>query len=134
MITSKQLEKEYYAAYQDLRNTGWIFPKDTRYKLPTHDELNNAVKESSVKDLKWPDGSDCDDRALQLMARVRFNRPFWPFGECSGLLADSDMFGPGFIPHDRCTCLTTEGIRVIEPEDDSISKPHENFRIYWVRV
>lgn len=133
LITSVKIEKQLYVLYPDLKTTGWLFPKDTRYELPTLEQLEQCVDEVSVKSLKFPDGSDCDDKALQLMARVRFKYPLWPFGECSGILVNDSVFNSKILPHDRNVCITQEGIKIIEPSNDDIMNPSENYRIYWVR-
>ena len=134
VVSNKEIEKKLYSQYVDLRNTKWVFAKDTRYELPTLAQLKKCLSEVSIKNLKMPNGSDCDDRALQLMARVRFKHPLWPFGECSGILIDDNVFGSQFLPHDRNICVTTEGIKVIEPANDDIIEPSDGYRVYWIRL
>jgi len=130
MITNKDIENLIYPLYSDLRQTKWLFCKDTKYEVPSLAAMQEAIKKHSVRNLNMPSGADCDDRALQLMARIRLEFPLWPFGECSGILV-----GERFLPHDRNIAVVAEGLKIVEPENDSIMNPsEENYKIYWIRI
>ena len=131
ILSYKEVAKRFEEAYPELKLSRFIFCKDTRYAIPIYSELEEAIKRNSVADLQMPDGADCDDMALQLMARVRMRHPDWPFGECSGRL----YAGHGILPHDRCVCICEEGVYDIEPSNNTIMEANpDNFSVYWIRV
>jgi hypothetical protein len=109
----------------------FIWTQSTTYIVPTTAELEAALVESKVHDIRF-DGelADCDYYSLQLNARLKAARAAlsdqlpmderypWAFGECSGNLINRLE-----VQHTLNICLTQEGLVLVEPQTYDIWTP-----------
>ena len=105
-------------------------PFDAEYELPASVEAVDAAK--AVGKLEPAHGADCDDYALHLLSRIRWDHPFWAFGECFRGPLPMELRG-----HNLNLCLTSdEGVILINLSPEGVLewwKPTgEN--VLWVRM
>lgn len=130
------------AVWPHLRDI-WLV--DPAYWLPTPDELAEGLARTIThRQTYLPDIADCDDFALQLHAEISRMRAWsakhreipreewlpWAFGQCLGV-----RFHGRNMNHAINICLTTDGLRLIEPQNNNIWIPTpEDDMPYFVRI
>ena len=117
-----------------------IWLTDDEYIIPSLDEVNKIIKKLSVSKIPYKNRKvECEEYALFLMADIRryhiFNTELdenWAFGITTGYF---DSFFSGRIVHDNNICLTIEGLKIIDPQIDTIFDFNENiFNPFFVRM
>ena len=138
--TAQEIRQIIKDAYPNVRHIQtWALDKD--YEVPTLAELLAVLEERSnspAVQKMWqtmkdnPDRYDCDDYTLQLHAMIRARRPRWPFGGATGDLKEMVV-----RVHDRCICITQEGLKTIEATDISFpvfdADPND-YELFYSRV
>jgi hypothetical protein len=135
--TSDEIREILIDAYPKL-NHKRIWLTDTKFLLPTMDELVEAVAANSVKGLSFkPVTQECEEFALYLAAGVRRwhaamePEANWAFGEAAG-----HLYGLlGKTNHNTNICITTDDVVWIEPQSDLVHKVNlDKYSVYMVKI
>ena len=114
-------------------NTGCLQIADAYYVLPTRNELEKLLFDSSITSKQYKkEVRDCDDFALLLHADVILSRYCeelpWAFGQI--WYQDKKIGG-----HAINLCITYDnGMLLIEPQNVKIRYPCENMNIQHIRI
>jgi hypothetical protein len=137
MKTSDEIRTMLIDVYPELSHKR-IWLTDSKFLLPTMDELTEAVAINSVKDLPFRSVTqECEEFALYLAADVRrwhaAKEPEanWAFGEAAG-----HLYGLlGVTNHNANLCITTDTVVWVEPQSDliHIANP-DKFSVYMVKI
>ena len=133
-MNNKQIKRVYQDTYPKLESHYTILMSE-RFLLPTYQEVTDAVKRHSVKDMKYVSNiADCEKFAWYLVWGIQKERSVnpqekitWSVGWATGLRIDL----MGSEPHTMATAITSDrGIVIIDPRTDVISNPDpETFNI-----
>jgi len=104
-------DKEFKKICQNIWGFIPIFLFDNYFADITKNDLE---KELEIRKVDPP--GDCDDRALQLYALIKYYHPDWPFGRAVG------KFSNRVGAHAVNICKCDEGVYLIEPKNNSIWK------------
>lgn len=115
-----------------------IWLTDSKFLLPTSDELLEAVIANSVRDLPFKRiTQECEEFALYLAAAIRrwhaATEPEanWALGECAGHLKGL----MGTTNHNANICVTIDEVVWIEPQSDLIHEANpDKYSIYMVKM
>ena len=142
IVNTDYIRKELTNVWKDLK---FIWLVDKQYIIPTLDELNKALKDSKVEQMKFMNSiNDCDDFALQLHASVKRMRGKlaedgkldpseqypWAFGEVIGM----QFRGRSFL-HSQNICICQDGVYLVEPQEDRTwIADSKNDTVFFVRM
>ena len=123
-----EIKKTYQKTYPDLESHYTILMSE-KFLLPTHQEVVNAVKRHSVKDMKYVSNiADCEKFAWYLVWGIQKERSeqaemfkvTWALGWITGFRIDL----LGQESHTMVTAMTSDnGIIIIDPMTDAIMEP-----------
>jgi len=125
MVSEKEIKKMLMKTWPDLR----VFVRsDPEYILPILSEVSEAI--IKIGEIKPAHGSDCDDYALHLHSKIKWNHPHWAFGECFG----EHIRGRNVL-HYVNVCVTQDrGVILIEPQIVNDWWIPQDDKILWVRI
>jgi len=100
-----------------------IILTDSKYECVSEKEIKKYVRENCQNCVDGRkcncDGIsyDCDDYARDMFAKVRRDKPAWPFG----IVLLNKVSGVKQF-HAKCVCVTQEGVLLIEPQASAFSE------------
>ena len=132
--TADEIKIAYQDIYPDLENHYTILMSE-KFQLPTYQEVVDAVKQHSVKSMKYVSNiADCEKFAWYLVWGIQKERSENPTEKLTWAIGWATGYRIDFIGQESHTMVTAttsdNGIIIIDPMTDAISKPDpETFNI-----
>ncbi|MDA8139530.1 MAG: hypothetical protein M0036_12845 [Desulfobacteraceae bacterium] len=139
-VSSDAIRAAVGSIWPDLK---YIVLSDPDYIRPTMEELSQTLNALEVQRMPYiPLLFECEEFALGLMYEVRKQHAQeaiagriaadrllnWPLGICAGT-----RFRGRDLDHWANVCLTTDGVRLIEPQNNTVWAPDaQNDQIYFL--
>lgn len=125
MVSDEYIKELLTKTFPGLR----VFARgDLEYILPT---LEDVVREViAVGELNPVGGADCDDYALHLHSKIKWNFPHWAFGEAWGLR----IRGQDLNHYLNVVITNNRGVVLFEPQVPGDWWIPQDDKILWVRI